>query len=318
MACFKPLHGFYSSSRNSSGKRSIVFSRHEGLVDRPVDVPCGQCIGCRLEHSRQWAIRCVHEASMHDFNCFITLTYAPCYLPSDSSLVVRDFQLFMKRLRKLFICRKGKKGICCFGFHKRVPRIRFFHCGEYGEVSERPHYHACLFGFDFPDKVQYFPPNPRGQRLRDSGIRVYWSEFLARLWPYGTHEIGDVTFESAAYVARYVCKKVSGEQAEAWYRGRKPEYVTMSRRPGIAGDWFRKFKDSVFPHDFVVIRGGVKCKPPKFYFSQYDLTDHFASGRVKSMRKFRAKDNPDNSDDRLQVREVVKTERFKQLKRSLS
>ena len=164
-------------------------------ADQPEKLPCGQCVGCRLERSRQWAIRCMHEAQMHEDNCFITLTFNPESLDDRSnpwSLDVRDFQLFMKRLRK-----------------KYGAGIRFYHCGEYGELNKRPHYHACIFGFDFPDK--------RLWKVTNSGHRLYISESLDELWPFGFCTIGNVTFESAAYVARYIMKKVNGDAAADHY-----------------------------------------------------------------------------------------------------
>ena len=136
MPCFHPLEGYWSKDRNPSGKRSLTFNAREAFTDKKIDVPCGRCVGCRLERSRQWAIRCVHEASLYDNNCFITLTYDSDHVPSDGSLRVEDFQNFMKRLRKSVAPR----------------RVRFFHCGEYGERGDRPHYHAILFNLDFDDR----------------------------------------------------------------------------------------------------------------------------------------------------------------------
>ena len=133
MPCYTPLKGWRSQERTESGKRAITFRLREGYADMPVDVPCGQCIGCRLERSRQWAVRCMHEASLYENNCFITLTYNEDHIPSDGSLKKDHFQKFMKRLRKKF-----------------GAGIRFFHCGEYGAELSRPHYHAILFNFDPP------------------------------------------------------------------------------------------------------------------------------------------------------------------------
>ena len=116
MACYTPLKGYRSTELTKNGKRKIVFNRNHGFADLPVTVPCGQCIGCRLERSRQWAIRCTHEASLWEKNCFITLTYNDENLPKDGSLDVTHFQKFMKRLRK-----------------KHGAGIRFYHCGEYGD-----------------------------------------------------------------------------------------------------------------------------------------------------------------------------------------
>ena len=139
MACYQPLKGYYSKSRNPNGKRNVVFNPQMGYRDRPVTVPCGQCIGCRLERSRQWAIRCYHEASMYERNSFVTLTYDDESLPLGGTLVFRDFQLFMKRLRKQY-----------------GAGIRFYACGEYGEKFGRPHYHVCLFNFELMQLYNVF------------------------------------------------------------------------------------------------------------------------------------------------------------------
>jgi hypothetical protein len=133
MPCYFPITAWRSKDgKNEAGKWPVVFKPTAGYLDKELKLPCGRCIGCRLERSRQWAVRCVHEASLHEKNCFITLTYSPENLPKDGSLDVSHFQKFMKRFRKRF-----------------GPGIRFFHCGEYGESLSRPHYHACIFGFDF-------------------------------------------------------------------------------------------------------------------------------------------------------------------------
>lgn len=188
MPCFHPIDGFRSKLPGPSGKRGITFNPREGYADIPIQVPCGQCIGCRLEKSRQWAIRCEHEASLYTNNCFLTLTYNDKYLPINNSLNLRHFQLFIKKLRK-----------------KHGKNIRYYHCGEYGELNLRPHYHALIFNFDFKDKIHY-------KTHKDN--KYYVSKELDALWsdpetkePLGYCVIGDLTFESAAYVARYCLKK---------------------------------------------------------------------------------------------------------------
>lgn len=291
MPCYFPLQGYRARHVNESGKRSIVFSLKSGFHDLKVELPCGQCIGCRLERSRQWAIRCVHEASLHEDNCFITLTYDNAHLPSDGSLNVRHFQLFMKRLRKRF-----------------GDGIRFFHCGEYGSSFGRPHYHAILFNFDFSDKVLWKVSN---------GQKLFRSSSLESLWTFGYSSVGSCTFESAAYVARYIMKKVTGNDALFHYsdidfdtgeilNSRKSEYTTMSRRPGIASDWFDKFKSDVFPHDLVVLRN-KKFRPPKFYDSKYELLYPNEMEVVKRKRKLDSKSRKeDNTPDRLEVKRKIK------------
>lgn len=288
MPCFRPLKGYRAKSRNENGKRPVVFSWREGFYDTPIDIPCGQCIGCRLERSRQWAVRCVHEASLYADNCFITLTFNDANIPEDGSLDVRHFQLFMKRLRK-----------------KYGENIRFFHCGEYGAHKGRPHYHACLFNFDFPDKVLW--------SIRD-GVRLYRSDSLQSLWPFGFSTIGEVTFESAAYVARYIMKKVTGDAADSHYDGRKPEYTTMSRRPGIGSGWFEKYSSDVYPSDFVVINN-KKVKPPRYYNGLYELTDAEGMEIIRRGRKKRVRERGVDGSDRLRTRELVKESAVKRLVR---
>lgn len=271
MGCVRPLHGYVGRVRNPSGKRSVVFNVAEGFKDRPVTVPCGQCIGCRLEYSRQWAVRCMHEASCHEENVFITLTYDDAHLPAFGSLDRGAFPRFMKRLRK---ANDGK-------------RVRYFHCGEYGDRSGRPHYHALLFGHDFSDKV---PWSSRGDHV------VYRSPELERLWPFGLSEIGSVSFESAAYVARYVTKKVTGdeEMVAAHYSDvdgatgelvkKVVEYCTMSRRPGIGAGWLEKFGDEVYPSDGVVVNGKL-VRPPRYYDEWLKRRDERGLARVRGKRR---------------------------------
>ena len=155
------------------------------------------------------------------------------------SLHLPDFQNFMKRLRKSIAPK----------------RVRFYHCGEYGDILSRPHYHALLFGYDFDDRKFFAKRNENS---------VYTSTELSSLWPHGFSVVGSVTFESAAYVARYVMKKVTGERSLDHYGGLKPEYTTMSRRPGIGAGWLRRFSSDVFPLDRVIVNG-KETRPPRFY-----------------------------------------------------
>lgn len=292
--CFHPLKAY----RAPGG--GVAFSVREGYVDLPLDLPCGQCIGCRVERSRQWALRCVHEASMHKANCFVTLTYSEDALPGDGGLHVEDWQKFAKRLRK------------------RVGPFRFFHCGEYGETTGRPHYHACLFGIDFAaDRIP----------LRSGGSgkhALYVSPLLTETWGHGHCSVGDLSFESAAYVARYVLKKLTGPEGEVeysrvdvetgeYFRVRAP-YVTMSRRPGLGAKWFEKYSAEVYPADEVV-HAGRRFRPPRFYdgkLSEEDL-DQVKAGRIRRAVARRE----DVTPDRLAVREECAAARLSRLRRSL-
>lgn len=295
MACFHPL----SAWQTDSGE--VVFAER-GKIRRSLTLPCGQCIGCRLERSRQWAVRCMHENSMHKDSCFITLTYDDDHVPTDYSLDYRVFQKFMKRLRKL-------KGPC-----------RFFMCGEYGEQFSRPHFHACLFGCFFDDREPF--------RLLDSGCKVYTSKTLERLWPFGFSSIGDVTFESAAYVARYVMKKVTGPLADEHYRiinyatgefvDRVPEFCQMSLKPGIGATWFEKYKREVFPRDRVVVNG-VETRVPKYYDKLLAEEPTLMSDEIEFKRYVKSLEllASESSPERLRVREQVTLARVNHLKRGL-
>ena len=292
MGCNYPLKGWRAQRRNATGKRSIVFDAKKGFSDCVVTVPCGQCIGCRLERAREWAIRCVHEADMYDDNCFITLTYNDAYLPPNESLRKSDFQKFMKRLRKEFSSRT----------------VRYFMCGEYGDENKRPHYHACLFNVDFIDKYECV----------DVHGRKYWrSPTLEKLWPFGFSEIGEVTMNSAGYVARYCLKKITGKDADAHYGKKIPEYTCMSRRPGIGYEWLEKFESDVYGRDEIVVNDRVMCKPPRYYdkkFSEKNLTNSQKFDKIKSARVKEARTNTLHPK-RLHGKEVFKKALLKTFKK---
>lgn len=313
MPCFHPLRAFRSFSKKENGKARIFFQEPQEAAEG-IELPCGQCVGCRLERSRQWAIRCMHEASLHEENSYLTLTYSEAELPPLGNLRFRDFQLFLKRFRKW-----------C------PTPVRYFHCGEYGDISGRPHYHCLLFGYDFPDKVF----------LKMSGeFALYASKNLDDLWSHGHCFIGDVSFESAAYVARYNMKKVTGEAAAEHYERvdpetgevvmLQPEYVTMSRgsgkthpdprfRGGIGSGWFKKYGHQLtVENDFIIVKGR-KVFPPKFYDEQIEKVDPERLSLMKEARVERAelfKEN--NTPERRAVREEVVKKRLARLPRERS
>lgn len=303
MPCYHPIKAWRSiDGKNDGGKWPLVFKEELANTSKPVIIPCGKCIGCRLERSRQWAIRCVHEASMHEENCFVTITYDDEHLNlkcgiediqngkiESYSLNKREFVLFFKRLRKK-IWEKYKK------------KVRFFHCGEYGSQFGRPHHHFALFGFDFPDKQLW---SVRG------GNKLYVSKLLSEEWGNGYCTIGEVTFESAAYIARYVTKKITGEKAVGYYDGREPEYTTMSRRPGIGYSWYEKYGSDIRNYDKMVLRGGLTLRPPKYYDKIYDKIDPEAMELVKERREKEALKNR-ISQKRLLVKEKIKRILLKQ------
>lgn len=274
MPCFSPLTAWRSRVRNESGKRGITFKLSEAYADERLEVPCGQCIGCRVRKSRAWAIRCIHEASLSEHNCFVTLTYNDENMPGE--LKLRDLQLFMKRLRE----RVGVK-------------LRYFAVGEYGEKFSRPHYHILLFGYDFADKVYWC-----GKGLS----RQYRSALLESVWPFGFSTVGSVTAASAQYVAQYCAKVVTGKRAEDYYGGRSPEFLVMSRRPGLGTGWLEKYGNVLFERDFVITEGGARVPIPRFYLEKFPAD---VQRSMKYERMCRNQDNPDNRGSRSLARAIV-------------
>lgn len=231
----------------------------------------------------------MHEAKCHERSAFVTLTYSDEHLPPDMSLDRKAFRYFMDRLRK------------SYGYS----RVRYFHCGEYGERTLRPHYHALLFG--------YWPDDARA--LKSSSEYPLWSSSeLDGIWDRGHAIVGAVTFESAAYVARYVVKKVTGPAAEAHYGGREPEYATMSRRPGIGHAWFEQFADDVYPADEVVSRGH-RARPPRYYDGLLEAESPLDSWLLKRGRASKLR-LEDQTEERLMVREAVASARLSLSRRS--
>lgn len=239
-------------------------------------LPCGQCRGCRAAHAREWAMRCMHEASLREDNCFVTLTYDDEHLPPGGSLDRAAFPLFMKRLRKRIA----------------PQRVRYFHVGEYGTESQRPHYHTLLFGFVPPDQELL---SVRG------GFSVFTSDLLRQAWPAGLHEVGSVTPQSAAYVVGYVKRRMTGSWAKARYGRREPEYGTMSRNPGIGAAWIDGFKCEVFPSDGVVVRGKM-WKPPRYYADRVGRDNPLLLESVR-LARHQARKPEDETPERLAVRE---------------
>lgn len=246
-------------------------------------------------------MRCLHESKCYEKNCFVTLTYDDEHLPANHSLTYVDFQLFMKRLRKYYSHRDDYNNLW------RLP-IRFFACGEYGDQTKRPHYHACLFGTDFADRVF--------DRRLASGSALHSSKILSSLWTHGFCSVGDVTFESAAYVARYIMKKRFGDVANehSHYRFvddygeihyREPEFARMSLKPGIGAPWYAKYSSEVYPRDEVIVRG-KRLKPPKFYDTLLDSRDFDTYEFVLYARSKKALQlAEDATPARLKVRERV-------------
>lgn len=297
MPCFHPIQA-WKGGKTASGKRKLVFSPN-GAVGLPLAIPCGQCIGCRLERARQWSMRLSHEAQFHEASSFLTLTYSPEHLPPSGSLSVDDLQRFQKRLRERLRAAAIAAGT-------PPPRLRFFSVGEYGDQLSRPHYHCILFGWDFRDTRKRWTLSRENQ--------VYVSEFLQDVWGLGHCYIGSVTPQSCGYVARYAMKKVNGDRKEAHYGDKKPEFMICSK--GIGRAWFEKYR-SDFDDDKIVFNG-KKCGLPKYYDrliaqeSESELEGRKGARKAQAVKHWR-----NRTPARLAVREEVTQARIKNLKREL-
>ena len=323
MPCYSPLKGY--KARANGG---LTFRKEESAGEK-MEVACGQCIGCRLDRSRMWAIRISHERSMHDDkggNCFVTLTYDDEHLPAYGSLVKDDFQNFMKKVRVDLVPKvpfwldsvEREQFMHEYG-------IRYFMCGEYGEADDgllgRPHYHACIFNCDFGEW--------RLWSVSDCGEPIYTSAMLSRYWDKGFAVLSNLTYESAGYVARYCLKKVTGMKADDHYsrcdaytgewNPVEHEYNDMSRRPGIGATWFKKFHGDVFPRDEVpVVGAGVFKGAPRYYDELLRRMDDETLEHVKEVRQeFRRAFADEYTPERLMAKYNVKKAQLEFLKRSL-
>lgn len=297
MPCYQPLGGF----QLPSGR--ITKQYRPG---RPyLEVPCGICIGCRIDKSRDWALRCIHEAQCHDENSFLTLTYADKHIPEGSSLSPRDLQLFVKRLRKSL----------------EPKAIRFFACGEYGEKTQRPHYHLCLFGHAFREDRYFWKKTGKSD--------IYRSPALERIWPYGHSSVGELTHQSAGYTARYVMKKIVGQAADEHYETvdtetgeiftREREFLRASRNPGIGYDWYQRYKGDLYPKDYVT-HDGEKRSVPKYYDRLYAEENPTAFEEIRAKRIEKAKEESrqaNQTPERLKARREFKERQVARLKREI-
>lgn len=266
---------------------------------------------------------------MHEEACFLTFTYDDKHLPHGGTLDHRDIQLLLKRLRKYVSSASNKKqsandlvttatAVLTNRETNKQTKLRYYMCGEYGEKTQRAHYHMCLYGWT--------PKDQRFWATSGSSIksRIYTSATLDKIWGKGKVYIGEVTFESAAYVARYIMKKVNGQRQKQHYEridpetgeiiNRKPEYTKMSLKPGIGAKWLEKYQSDVFPEGTVIARGH-KGKSPKYYEKKFKKIDPLGYEDLLYERHKRIQPG-ENSKERLTVRETVAKAQIAFLKRN--
>jgi len=322
MPCYSPLTAYYNAD---SGGVFWTEKQRQGET-RTILLPCNRCIGCRLQRANDWATRCAHEAQEHSANCYGTFTYANDNLHTQS-LCHRDWQLFIKKLRNA-LCRKwSAKEIeisdslyytADMGL-RPIPQLKYYMAGEYGSKNRRPHFHACLFGIDMLDKKFW--------KMNNNGDQLYTSKTLEEIWGHGFVSIGKVTYESAAYIARYIIDKKTGQNAGKYYEhinedtgeitDLQPEYNKMSLAEGLGKRWLNKYKTDVYPHGYVITRGN-KNKAPKYYDKIYKKQEPENHAEMKTQREYEAaKKASDNTPDRLKAKETVKRAQINQLKRDI-
>lgn len=284
--------------------RNMMYKRYDLI-------PCGQCIGCRLEYSRQWASRIMLEAKNSKNNWFVTLTYDDMNVPSKTvldqetgelneylNLQKEDLQKFMKKLRRHY------------EYHYGLTNIRYYAAGEYGSLTMRPHYHACIFNMPIDgEKLKFYKNNENGDAL-------FTCEEIEEIWGKGFVTIGELTYESAGYTARYITKKQFGKGTDEYYKGREREFSIMSRKPGIGRMYFEKNKEKIYRNDEIPMRGRM-IKPPRYFDGIMKEEDPEKMQTIKNRRKMMS-DKLDTLKDaqtlysRQERREIE--ERTKQMK----
>ena len=332
MQCYYPLRALWYGEMTDKGKKKYLIIGEKNAKEMsnkafktPIEeeqVPCGKCLACRLNYSKEWAQRCMLEAKEYEHNAFITLTYDPEHISMKlganretgevemvGTLVPEDLTKFMKDLRRYY------------KYHFNHDNIRFYACGEYGPQTHRPHYHLIVFNLPIPDKEEFF--------TNANHDKVYTSKIIDEIWGKGLTSVGEVTWNSAAYVARYVMKKIKGPNAKDLYEkmGIVPEFVRMSRKPGIARNYYEENKDKIYELDEIIMPGkkGVAqvVKPARYYDKLYDLDEPEKMKALKEKRKQLAEEimaiklgkTSLNKKEYLKVCEANKEAQIKSLKR---
>lgn len=272
--CTRPLLAWKVYSAATKSHSRMVF-RDPCDGTEPQTVGCGQCLKCRIRYQHDWKVRLMHENKLHRASSFLTLTYNDEHMPEGRTLVPRDLQLFMKRLR-----------------WEISTSVRFFACGEYGDLLGRPHLHVIVFGFDFSDRWQW--------KQSKSGHPLYRSPLLEKCWsvagrPIGNCDFGSVTPESCGYVAGYGIKKITGAKAKEHYEwrdpdgvvyDRHPEFVRMSNRPGIGRGFLNKFEQEMFDNDSVIVNGRERSLP-RYYEAKFREASFENADRLEELKRRR-------------------------------
>ncbi len=315
MPCYAPLKGYKDITTGG-----LVFHKKNAIQE--MEVACGQCFGCRVDHRLMWSIRIIHEATMHmDHygNSWATLTYrepGSCtdeqyknghYVPQDYSLRPSHVSEFIRSLRRA----------------NRDHKIRYFYCGEYGDENERPHYHICIFNHSFDD--QYLWED-------DEGFHTYTSSELQTHWKWGFTTVAPLNLRTAAYTAGYALKKITGRRAEEHYlrcdeHGEAywllPEYIRMStgrgKPSGLGASFYEKYTHDIFPSDTSPVPGhGEQQLVPRYYQNILAEHDPAMLEKIKETRQeFITAHAADFTPERLRDKYICARAKESTLKRTL-
>lgn len=231
-------------------------------------IPCRKCIGCRIDYSRDWANRGYLESKKSpNSNYFVTLTYDDEHLPKKDEITTskgitykndgtwngclepKHLKKFIHDIRQHYYRKNGYKG------------IKYLACGEYGTENGRPHYHVILFNCPL-DADDFYAP-----RLID-GEYYHQNKLIEKYWKRGISNVGTATWNTIAYVARYVTKKLYGDNAEdsRAQKGQIAEFIRVSN--GIGRDYWEENKEKILQTDSITIRnakGIHQTKPPRYF-----------------------------------------------------
>lgn len=304
MTCFHPITAYKSRAADLTLAPQQYYKTKK-ILFRPIEnrekieIPCGHCLGCRLDHASMWATRITMEAKQWKKCCFVTLTYnnetkedgSPKNLPIKNgkmTLKKKDLQDFLKRLRYYH---EGEEQWENPKNGKIEKPIRYFACGEYGDKNGRPHYHIALFNFEPKDLKLY--------RTNRHNNPIFKSKELKKIWGKGFIVVEELNFETASYIARYVQKKAglkpqkrkyTGEFEQEWRtdeRNGEPylhtinkfkkqkkeieeEFIVMSRAVGIGRTYWEENKEKIKRNKGVLlkVKDRVQLKPIPRYFKK--------------------------------------------------
>lgn len=298
--CTKPVTAYQPKIVNSDGTRPLVFKQPELLLMYQFDkikVPCGKCLECKKANSLSWGVRAyfeIHQSIMPSW--FVTLTYDDDHLPEHRSLKKKHAQAFHKKLKRNFI------------------KSKYLTSGEYGEHTDRPHYHSVIFNLLLDDLVLY---------KEVKGKKYYTSKILTDFWGMGQVLITDANTATAQYVAQYTAKKVNGNKSLNHYaeydsetgeliKYREPEFLLVSKKPSIGVEFFNKYIDDIYNQDNVVIAGGAQRRPPKYIDKLLKRTDPVRYEMIKAERTKRIiEKTPEENAYRDKVKLVLEEKKRK-------